>query len=206
MKVVTVNLGTGNLGSIPNVLRRLGYEATITDQVSEIERADKIILPGVGAFDTVVRNLDERGLRSVLEQKVIRQKTPILGICVGMQLLTSGSEEGVLPGLGWIGGHVHRFRFDSRQAHLKVPHMGWNTVAPSPGSVLFKGMDAAARFYFVHSYFVECENPADIAGTTRYGAEFVSAVERDNVMGIQFHAEKSHQSGQDVVRNFLEYA
>jgi glutamine amidotransferase len=203
MKIVIVDLGSGNLGSIPHALRRLKHTAIITSSESEIEQAERIILPGVGAFDSVVGALDERGLRTVLTRCVLREKIPMLGICVGMQMLLGRSEEGKRPGLNWIPGTVRKFEASEK---LKVPHMGWNTVAPSPKSKLLAAAVDAPRFYFVHSYYADCEQSVDVAGRTMYGLEFSSVIERDNIMGVQFHPERSHSAGLDVLRSFIEFA
>jgi imidazole glycerol-phosphate synthase subunit HisH len=201
MKIVIVDLGSGNLGSIPHALRRLNYTAVITSSESEIEQAERIILPGVGAFDSVVAALDERGLRPVLSRRVLEERVPMLGICVGMQMLLGRSEEGELPGLNWIPGTVRKFEASEK---LKVPHMGWNTVARSPKSRLLETAVDVPRFYFVHSYYVDCEQSVDVAGRTVYGVEFSSVIERDNIMGVQFHPERSHSAGLDVLRSFIE--
>jgi glutamine amidotransferase len=204
VKIVAIDLGVGNLGSLANVLRRIGHVGEITHEAKAIEQADRLILPGVGAFDPAANALDTLGIREILKRKVIDDRTPILGICLGMQLLLERSEEGNARGLGWIRGNVRRFSFDGVRARLKVPHMGWNTVSPRGDSPLFAG-SANNRFYFVHSYFVDCDDPNDIAGTTRYGVDFVAAVTRHNVMGVQFHPEKSHSAGQNVIARFLEH-
>lgn len=200
--ITIIDYGMGNLGSIANMLKKVGAQAVVTNDVEAIRRADKLILPGVGAFDNGIRNLDRLGLLPVLNEKVLRDKTPVLGICLGMQLLTMGSEEGNLPGLGWINAETVRFRFESDDHDLKVPHMGWNTVASMRMSPLFAGMPDDSRFYFVHSYYIRCRSKEDVLLRTTYGYEFDSAVGRDNIMGTQFHPEKSHKFGMNVMRNF----
>jgi imidazole glycerol-phosphate synthase subunit HisH len=201
MKTVIIDLGSGNLGSIPHALRRLNQTALITSSEADIEQAERIILPGVGAFDTVIAALDERGLRPVLTRRVLEAKVPMLGICVGMQMLLDRSEEGKRAGLSWIPGTVRKFAPSEK---LKVPHMGWNTVARSPQSKLLRAADEPPRFYFVHSYYADCEEPSDVAGRTVYGVEFGSVIERGNIMGVQFHPERSHSAGLDVLRSFIE--
>jgi glutamine amidotransferase len=204
--IAIVDYGMGNIGSILNMLKRVGAQAKISSAVEDIAAADKLILPGVGAFDTGMQNLCASGLIDVLNHKVLVQQTPTLGICLGMQLLTRRSEEGKLPGLGWVDGETVRFRFDEMQQHLKIPHMGWNTVAVRREDALFRGLDDHPRFYFVHSYHVVCAHKDDVIGITHSGYDFVSAVRRGNVMGTQFHPEKSHRFGMKLLQNFAEWA
>ena len=194
----------GNMGSILNMLKRIGVQAIVSSLPEDILRADKLILPGVGAFDNGMVNLKESGLLSVLSKKVLAKKTPILGICLGMQLLTRRSAEGRLEGLGWIGADTVRFKFDREESTLKIPHMGWNTVMFKPGSILSSGLESEARFYFVHSYHVVCDREEDVVGTTSHGYEFVSAVQKNNIYGVQFHPEKSHKFGLQLLKNFVE--
>ncbi len=204
--IVILDYGMGNLGSILNMLKRVGAPAAkISSAPADIESADKIILPGVGAFDTGMQRLRETGLIGLLNEKVVKAKTPTLGVCLGMQLITKVSEEGELPGLGWIDAETIRFRFDPHQTGLKVPHMGWNTVNIEREGTLFKGMQPSPRFYFVHSFHVVAHDPDDILGTTEYGYNFVSAFQHGHIMAAQFHPEKSHKFGMQVYRNFVEY-
>jgi glutamine amidotransferase len=202
--IAIVDYDMGNVGSIANMLRKLGVESVITSDPAQLEVAEKLILPGVGAFDTGMTNLDRSGLIPVLNRKV-EQGTPVLGICLGMELLTRGSQEGVCPGLGWIDGETVRFKFENGQK-LNVPHMGWNSVQPSTPSVLLRDLPADARFYFVHSFHVVCDSADDVAGRTSYGYDFASVVERGNVFGTQFHPEKSHRFGMGLLRNFAAIA
>jgi glutamine amidotransferase len=205
--IVIIDYGMGNLGSIQNMLKKIGAQAVISSDIQAVERADKLILPGVGAFDTGMKQLEELGLIDVLNDKVLNRKTPTLGVCLGMQLLMQGSEEGVRPGLGWIDGETIRFRFDPKRTNLKIPHMGWNTVAIIRDGALFKGLDQEeARFYFVHSYHVVCNREEDILARSFYGYDFASAVQRGNIMGTQFHPEKSHKFGMKIYENFVELA
>ena len=193
----------GNLGSIENMLRKIGAEVKVSSGKSDMLSARKIILPGVGAFDKGMTRLRELGLVEVLEERVIGGKVPILGICLGMQLFTKGSEEGILPGLGWIDAETVRFRFEGELTNLKIPHMGWNTIeVRQPGSIL-DDINEEPRFYFVHSYHVQCVNQANILATTRYGIPFHSAIIRGNIIGTQFHPEKSHKYGMKVLQNFV---
>jgi glutamine amidotransferase len=205
--IVIIDYGMGNLGSIQNMLKKIGAQAVISSDIQAVERADKLILPGVGAFDTGMKQLEELGLIDVLNDKVLNRKTPTLGVCLGMQLLMQGSEEGVRPGLGWIDGETIRFRFDPKQTNLKIPHMGWNTVTIIRDGTLFKGLNQEeARFYFVHSYHVVCNREEDILARSFYGYDFASAVQRGNIMGTQFHPEKSHKFGMKIYENFVELA
>jgi imidazole glycerol-phosphate synthase subunit HisH len=202
--IAIVDYGIGNLGAILNMLKRIGAPARIASQPADIRAASKLILPGVGAFDTAMRRLNESGLRTVLEEAVLREGKPVLGLCLGMQLLTEGSEEGNLAGLGWIRGTTRRFRFPAELAHLKVPHMGWNLVRAADGKRLVQDLAPGSRFYFVHSYYVDVADPSDAAGSTQYGHDFVSIVERGQVMGTQFHPEKSHRFGMRLLQTFAE--
>ena len=205
--IVIVDYGMGNLGSILNMLKKVGAPpAKITSDPRDIEQADKLILPGVGAFDTGIQRLRETGLVGLLNEKVLKAKTPTLGVCLGMQLITRISEEGELPGLGWIEAETIRFRFDPRQSGLKVPHMGWNTVKIKREGILFKDMPPDPRFYFVHAFHVVSHAPEDVLATTEYGYDFVSAIQHENVMAAQFHPEKSHKFGMRLYKNFVEYA
>lgn len=203
MSVVVVNAGIGNLGAIPNMLKRLGAAARVTADAGEIAAADRIILPGVGAFDAAMQSLGDLGLIDVLNRKALDERVPILGVCLGMELLGVESEEGRLAGLGWIRARSIRFRTESQGPLLRIPHMGWNYVHPTPNSALFSDLGERPRFYFAHSYHLVCEDDADVAGVTRYGYPFVSAVHHSNISGIQFHPEKSHRFGLQVFRNFL---
>jgi glutamine amidotransferase len=203
MKLVVVDAGIGNLGAIPNMLKRIGATATITNDREEIAAADRLILPGVGAFDPAMQTLNDLGIVDVLTEKALGQKIPVLGVCLGMQLLFEGSEEGQLPGLGWVPGTVVRFRLNGADPSLRVPHMGWNWVERANEAALFNGFDETPRFYFAHSYHVDPAETADVAGWTEYGYRFAASVQHDNIGGIQFHPEKSHRFGLKVFENFL---
>jgi glutamine amidotransferase len=199
-----VDIGMGNLGSILNMLKKVKADARISSGQEDIEQADKLILPGVGAFDNAMDNLLKMDLRPILERKVMVDRVPILGICLGMQLFSKRSEEGVLPGLGWIDAETVRFRFPNDQNGLKVPHMGWNTVNLRHDPILFEGLETDARFYFVHSYHLVCANESNIMTTTPYGYDFASSIRSDNIFGTQFHPEKSHRYGMRLLKNFAE--
>lgn len=202
--IVVVDYGVGNLGSILNMLRYLKIDSMISSKISDIESAEKLILPGVGAFDDGMKKLHDADIISTLQKKVMNQKTPILGICLGMQLFTKKSEEGTTQGLGWIDAETKRFRFNGLNTKLKIPHMGWNTVKIHDASTMYKGMDEEVRFYFVHSYYVQCHNPKNIITTTPYGIEFTSSLQSNNIYGVQFHPEKSHKFGMKLFKNFAE--
>ncbi len=202
--IVVVDYGMGNLGSILNMLKKIGTAAIVSSKPEDIADAEKLILPGVGAFDHGMKNLDGLGLIPLLEDRVLGAGTPTLGICLGMQLLTERSDEGTRPGLGWIKAETVRFKSETGHGKLRVPHMGWNTVRPARAGGLFDGLEIGARFYFVHSYYVQCHEPADVLATTTYGDEFVCAVRRGALSGVQFHPEKSHRYGMQLLRNFVE--
>ncbi len=204
MSIVIIDYGMGNLGSIANMLKKVGAKAVISSDIATIENADKLILPGVGAFDHGMRNLNELGLIPLLNTKVLQDKTPTLGVCLGMQLFSQKSEEGILSGLGWIEAETRRFNFNQEQLGLKVPHMGWNLINLKQPHPVFTDMYEEPRFYFVHSYHVVCQQRENILATSHYGYEFVSAVARENIVGVQFHPEKSHKFGMKLYRNFAE--
>jgi imidazole glycerol-phosphate synthase subunit HisH len=185
-----------------NVYRRDGIDSALVKDAESLRRADALILPGVGAFDQVMGELNASGMRPVVERWLGETLKPVLGICVGMQLLANGSDEGSLPGLGWIDGRVKKFDHDSFTHATHLPHMGWNTVAPRLKSPLFDGVDLSTGYYFLHSYYFSCSDPQDELATTAYGIEFASAVCRGNVFGVQFHPEKSHEAGVRLLRNF----
>ena len=202
--MIIIDYHMGNLGSILNMLKKIGVDAAFSSDPSEIRKADRLILPGVGAFDHGMANLERMGLIPVLNEKVLQGHTPVLGICLGMQLMTKSSEEGKkTAGLGWINAHTVRFRHDAA-LNLKVPHMGWNVIIPKKESPLFADMHAAPRFYFVHSYHVVCADPGDVLTATPYGYEFTSSFQHGNVIGVQFHPEKSHKFGMRLLKNFAE--
>ncbi len=201
--LVIVNTGMGNFGSIQNMLKKIGFKAQLTNDSAEIAAAEKIILPGIGSFDSGMRQLHNRGVIEVLNRKVLKEKTPVLGVCLGMQLMARGSEEGAIPGLGWVDAEVLKFDFRD-ESDLKIPHMGWNTIDVKRPAALFQNSSDEKRFYFVHSYYVSCRHPQDILATTRYGFDFASAIHRENIYGVQFHPEKSHRFGMALFKNFME--
>lgn len=201
--IVIVDYGMGNLYSVKNMLKYLGYDSEVTGEASRIEAADKLILPGVGNFGKAMEVIRQSGLLEVLNRKVLEDRTPILGICLGMQLLLGYSEEGDCDGLGWIPGEVKKFDL-SAYPELKVPHMGWDYIEKQKQSPLFAGMAGRERYYFVHSYYASCRDRNDVAATTEYGISFDSVVQRENIYGTQFHPEKSHRFGMEILGNFAK--
>jgi imidazole glycerol-phosphate synthase subunit HisH len=199
-----VDYGVGNLGSIAKMLSKVGATARISSSPADILAADRLVLPGVGAFDSAMRLFNESGLRDVIEQRVLGDEVPLLAICLGMQMLTESSEEGRLPGLGWVSGAALAFRGRITPSN-KVPYMGWNLVDPVRESPLTRGFAELGdpRFYFVHSYFVQAADPAESILRTRYDIEYDSGVQRNNIYGVQFHPEKSHRYGLKLFQNFV---
>ena len=201
--ITIIDYGIGNLGSVVNMIKKVGGKSIVTSNIEEVKRAKKILLPGVGSFDNAVENLQKLGLFEVIKEKVLIDKVPIMGICLGMQLLTKGSEEGDLKGFSFVDAFAKKFDFNNNM--LKVPHMGWNIAKQQKKSKLFSTMEANEnRFYFVHSYAIKCENEKDILTTTSYGYSFVSSFEKENIIGCQFHPEKSHKFGMQLFKNFVE--
>jgi len=199
--IAIVDYGMGNLLSVANMLRKIGGDAKITSDPGIISSSEGVILPGVGHFGKAMERIKNSGLDEVLQKKVIEDKAPLLGICLGMQLLMEKSEEGNSEGLGWIPGEV--VKFNTEEAAIKIPHMGWDRVQPRASSHLFDNL-SEARFYFVHSYYVKCRNDENVLGTTDYGTTFTSSVIKDNIAGVQFHPEKSHKFGMQLLINFLK--
>ena len=203
--IVIIDYGLGNLGSMYNMLHRIGVSAIVSSDPAIITQANKLILPGVGSFDAGMNNLKGQDLVPILNMQVLENHVPILGVCLGMQLLTKGSKEGVLSGLGWLHAETVRFSFDENDKRLKIPHMGWNTVRICKDTTLFKGIEVEPRFYFVHSYHVICADETDILTRTLHGYEFVSSFAHDNITGVQFHPEKSHKFGMKLLKNFIDF-
>lgn len=201
-KILIANYGMGNLGSIANMIRKIGGEAEICDAPERIASAEKLILPGVGAFDHGMRSLKKAGMQDALCEAALKRGVPVLGVCLGMQLMLESSEEGHEFGLGWIGGRAKRF--PTGGDHPRVPHMGWNSVRSVRDAPLLPLNLDKQRFYFVHSYMVECEEQSDILGISHYGQDFCSAFGRGNIFGVQFHPEKSHAYGMALFKRFLE--
>jgi glutamine amidotransferase len=202
--ITIVDYGTSNLGSMQNMLKKIGATSTIASSPNDLEGASKIIVPGVGSFDAGMNKLLNSGMIPVLNQKALIEKVPTLGVCLGMQLMTESSEEGVARGLGWI--EAQTIRFDQKsEPGLKVPHMGWNEVILAKSSALTSNFTADARFYFAHSYHVACKSAEDVLLRVSYGnAVYTAAFQRGNLYGAQFHPEKSHRFGMTFLRNFVE--
>jgi imidazole glycerol-phosphate synthase subunit HisH len=200
--IIIIDYGMGNIRSILNKISNSGLEGIVSDDVALIKKANKLILPGVGHFQNGMKNLKSRNLIDILNKKVLVDKTPILGICLGMQLMTKSSEEGNVEGLCWFNATTKKFQHND--IRYKVPHMGWNTLQKHKESILLKNIPENKSFYFVHSYHVVCHESADILTTTNYGYEFVSSIQKENLFGTQFHPEKSHEWGNLLLNNFLK--
>lgn len=203
--MIVIDYGMGNVGSILNMLKKIGVPARPSQGPEDVLRADRIVLPGVGAFDNAMTKLGELGYADALNKRVVGDGTPILGVCLGMQLFGRASEEGREPGLGWLQATTVKFRFDPPAEPRKVPHMGWNRIALARPSPFFPEAREDQRFYFVHSYHLRCDDPADVLSVTRYGVEFVSGVCRGNILGTQFHPEKSHRFGLAFFKAFAAW-
>ena len=198
-----IDYGVGNVLAFANVFTRLNIPFAIAKRATDLAQATKVILPGVGSFDFAMQTLNESGMRSKLEHLVIEKGIPAIGICVGMQMLAESSEEGQLPGLGWIKGTVRQFSFE-KELKLPMPHMGWNDVTPSVNSPLFKGLEKDSIFYFLHSYYFDAKESGNVLSLSNYGFDFHSSVHKDNIYGVQFHPEKSHSYGHTLLKNFSE--
>lgn len=199
--IVIVNYGVGNLASVSNMLRKAGGDVRVSQDPGEIRAADKLLLPGIGHFDYGMKMLNASGLREALDRFALELRRPVLGICLGAQILGKGSEEGVSPGLGWIDMTCHRF---DMVPGIRVPHMGWNQIVSKKASPLLEQMREEARFYFVHSYRMQCADHNDVLATAMYGMEFTCAVQHENIFGTQFHPEKSLRDGLALMQAFVE--
>jgi len=198
-----IDYGLGNIRAFQNVYKRLNIEVSVARNADELATASKVVLPGVGAFDHAMELLNQSGMRKALDTLILTKGVPVLGVCVGMQILARSSDEGQAPGLGWIEGHVRGFK-SLRQDQLVIPHMGWNDVQPKSSTKLFDQLESEARFYFLHSYYFQCDRKEDIVAVTRYGTEFSCAVNAGNIYGVQFHPEKSHHFGAQLLKNFAD--
>jgi glutamine amidotransferase len=202
--IAIINYGLGNIRAFANVYKTLNVPCFIASSAADLKSASRIILPGVGAFDHAMQRFENSGMRNELAELVRGKGLPVLGVCVGMQMLAGSSEEGSLPGLGWIDARVKRFDLAASNIHAHVPHMGWNNVMPMSTEGLFGKLEQGSRFYFLHSYYFEPQNAEDILAQTDYYGTFTSAVRHKNVFGVQFHPEKSHQWGVQLLKNFAE--
>jgi glutamine amidotransferase len=200
--ITIIDYGLGNIRAFVNVYARLNIETRVAYTANDLQDASKIILPGVGAFDHAITLLNASGMRETLEKLVIHYKVPVMGICVGMQILAKSSEEGISSSLGWIDGVVKKFDPATIPYKTRLPHMGWNTIHPSNDNILLKNFSDNSRFYFLHSYYFECNDSNDIIATSEYGIKFSSAVNHENIYGIQFHPEKSHSDGIHLLHKF----
>jgi glutamine amidotransferase len=202
--ITIVDYGLGNILAFANVYKHLNIPFKVAKNANDLKGASKIILPGVGAFDHAMERVDQSGMRETLDQLVLNEGAPVLGICVGMQILAQSSEEGSLPGLGWIDGQVKKFDASTLLHGTRLPHMGWNDVKPVTDSKLFAGFEGDTRFYFLHSYYFQCTRTEDVLAVADYGSEFSCAVNRATIYGVQFHPEKSHHFGTRLLKNFAE--
>jgi glutamine amidotransferase len=202
--IAIIDYGLGNVLAFINVYKRLNIPVTVAKTAADLTGATKLILPGVGAFDHAMLRLEQSGMRQHIDRLVLQEGVPVLGICVGMQMLANSSDEGALSGLGWINGKVRKFDVATLAHHTRLPHMGWNDVTPTVSGGLFAGLEQNARFYFLHSYFFDCQQPQDTLAFSDYGIQFSSAVNHKNVYGVQFHPEKSHHFGSLLLKNFAE--
>lgn len=202
--ITIIDYGLGNIRAFVNLYKRINIDIKVASINEDLKEATKIILPGVGAFDHAMAQLNKSGLRENLEELVINKKIPVLGICVGMQMLANRSDEGVLPGLGWIKGEVKIFDKALIPYKTKLPHMGWNEVKPLKGNRIFNDFESVSRFYFLHSFYFNCASKDDVISETEYGINYASAVNYKNIWGVQFHPEKSHTNGIKLLKNFAE--
>lgn len=200
--IAIIDYGLGNVKAFANVYNELNIPALIAKHPKDLDTADRIILPGVGSFDNAMHLLEKSGMKEALSNMVLQSKMPVLGVCVGLQMLADASEEGTRPGLGWIPAKVKKFQPSSADVPIRVPHMGWNTIAPAGGTGLLEGLSEDSRFYFLHSFYFKPENEDQILARTDYGGSFACAVGSKNIYGVQFHPEKSHGAGRRLLASF----
>ena len=203
-RILILDYGMGNIFSVQKKIKSLGITPIISNSKEEILSADKIILPGVGHFSKAMENLKKLNVIKVLNEKVLDKKTPVLGICLGMQLMALSSEEGKSNGLGWFDGTVRKFKIQDN-LNFKVPQMGWNTISINKKSDLMLNIPDQSEFYFIHSFYIKCNVEKDILNKTIYEKEFVSAIQKDNIFGVQYHPEKSHEIGNEIFKNFINF-
>lgn len=202
--ITIIDYGSGNIKAIQNIYKQLNVSCVISKSPSDILSASKLVLPGVGAFDETMLQLQSAGIIDALNEAVIHKKVPIMGVCVGMQIMASRSDEGSLPGLGWVDAEVKKFPLEYISGKPKLPHMGWNSVVLVKQSSLLDNVDCQKGFYFLHSYYFSCLESDDVIATTTYGKDFTSVISKGNIYGVQFHPEKSHSNGMTVFKNFSE--
>ena len=202
--ITIINYGCGNIKAIQNVFHKLSIDSKVANHINDLKNAEKLILPGVGAYDFAMQKLFESGMIDQINELVLEKQIPVLGICVGMQLMANSSEEGILKGLGWINAEVKRFELEKLSNLVNLPHMGWNDVVPTKKTPLFDCLEFGAKFYFLHSYYMKSNDINQNLATSDYGGEFVCAINRENVYGVQFHPEKSHQYGVKLLENFVK--
>ena len=202
--IYVIDYGLGNVQAFLTVYKRLGFKVNQAKTAADFNDVSKIILPGVGSFDHAIELLNNSGMREALDSFVLKDKIPVLGVCVGMQMLASSSEEGNLPGLGWVPGKVCSFHSNDKTSNLPIPHMGWNNVYPENLNPLFKDFEDEARFYFLHSYYFQCKDDFHQTSKAFYGSNFASSISHENIYGVQFHPEKSHYFGATLLKNFAE--
>ncbi len=199
-----INYGSGNVFAIENVYKKLNIEYKIVESPEDMRLMDKLVLPGVGAFDEVMSLLLQSGLKQVLDEQVLEKSVPILGVCVGMQVMAKSSEEGKMAGFGWIDGIVKKFDATKMERKPFLPHLGWNSIEKKGEPEILDGVDSEFGFYFLHTYYFSCNNENDVVSFTNYGERFVSALNSRNIYGVQFHPEKSHTNGMNVFKNFAK--
>lgn len=203
--ITVVNYGSGNISAITNIYKRLNIACRVASEAAHLEGATHLVLPGVGAFDATMRQLDASGMRPALDKKVLEDCIPVIGVCVGMQIMARASEEGKRPGLGWLKATVRRFDTEQLKHKPHLPHLGWNVAYPVGTPALFDGVDVDRGFYFLHSYYFDCDDQEAVLATSEYGIPFTSAAHSVNVYGVQFHPEKSHQNGIQIFKNFASF-